>query len=151
MIETLSNCNRFSPSPDFAVFVIKPDGLLRNVGGISVPVLVKGLFTSINLEIILQSERLLTEESVRRLYRILNQPSEYGEDWKREVAEHMCSRPVVSFLLYGKDAESKVKLIKDYLRLKLTDRNIEREKIVENVAHVADLEDFRESVKILFD
>lgn len=147
----MTRCERFSPSPDFAIFVIKPDGLTRIISDYPLIDLIRGLFDSAKLKIAFEAEKKLTEEGVRKIYKILDQPSEYGESWKNAVVNHMCSRPVYWFLLCGDDAQKKAKLIKDFLRSSLTNRENERGKIVENIVHVVDQNDFRDSIDVLFD
>lgn len=144
------SCERFSPSPDFAIFVVKPDGLSQIVGDYPLIDLLRGLFDSTKLKVAFEAEGKLTEEGVRKIYKILSQSSEYGERWKTDVISHMCSRPVLWFLLCGDDAQKKAKLIKNFLRSNLTNRESERGKVVENIAHVVDHDDFRDSIDVLF-
>ena len=138
------------PSQDCVIFVVKPDGLSRTVGSCPLITLIREFFDLAHLRIAFETEKRLTEEGVRKLYKILNQPSEYGERWKTDVISHMCSGPVFWFLLYGDNAQDKAKLIKDFLRAGFTDRKTERGKIIENIAHVVDLNDFKDSIDVLY-
>jgi hypothetical protein len=73
----------------------------------------------------------------------------FGKQWKRDVMHHVSGEPIFAYLLTGEDVENKAKAIKNHLRSVLCGPS-EEEKIVKNVAHVADAKDFDVTVKTLF-
>lgn len=134
-----------------AIFMIKPCGRRINIGGYQLEELVKGLVQSAGLEIIDESEKFLSPLEVRKIYPILDIPDPtYGEAWKEEVISHLTSDKVQSLLLKGDDAQYKAKTIKNYLRNTLIPNNDFHHKIVKNIAHVSDDQDFDTTFNVLF-
>ncbi|MFA6007386.1 MAG: hypothetical protein WC784_01930 [Candidatus Shapirobacteria bacterium] len=134
-----------------AIFMIKPCGRRMSIGGYSLEELTKGLIQSAGLEIVDESEKLLIPFEVRKIYPILDIPDPiFGETWKEEVISHLTSREVLSLLLEGNDAQPKAKIIKNYLRNTLILDNDFHHKIVKNIAHVADNQDFDTTYNVLF-
>lgn len=133
-----------------AIFMIKPDGQKREVAGFPLPQLISGLLLATDLIIREQSRTLLDEEEIRQIYPVLNQPSDFGEQWKLDVIQALQAAPLQALLIEGVQAENKAKTIRRYLREKLTDRTTEHGKIVENLAHVSDSEDFDITYQVLF-
>lgn len=135
---------------EHAIFMFKPDGKLGQVGQRSLVEITTALLHSAGLNIERTQEVQLDEHKVNSLYKILNQPSEYGEDWKRKVIEALQETTVLSFLVSGTAANRRARIIKDFLRAKLTYQHTQLGLVVKNIAHVVDDEDFEVSYKILF-
>lgn len=134
-----------------AIFMIKPDAKEISIGRYKLPEIILGLLESTGLKIINESEKKLTESEIRKLYPILEiHDPVYGEQWKNNLIEHLSSEPICSLLVEGEDANNKAKIIKNYLRRNLCDQSTETGKIIKNVAHVPDNEDFEISERILF-
>lgn len=134
-----------------AIFVLKPDADDHEVYGYSLADVIDGLLTSSGLNIVGESDRRLGSQEIRDLYPILNKPDPiFGEEWKQKLIDHVSSGNVHSLLVEGKDANKKAKIIKNYLRKTLCDQTTEVGKIIKNIAHVPDDEDFDVSEKILF-
>lgn len=145
------------PIPDvlhinkLAILMIKPCGRRIDIGGYSLEELTKGLIQSAGLEIVDESEKLLSPFEVRKIYPILDIPDPtFGETWKEEVISHLTSSKVLTLLLKGNDAQRKAKIIKNYLRNTLISNNDFHHKIVKNIAHVADDQDFDTTFNVLF-
>lgn len=143
---------------DYAIVVIKPSGEdlflespLGNGDKFSVSTLLLGMLESADLTILRSNTKQLTEEDIYNIYPILSIPDErYGEAWKTEVVEHMTSQPVSSYLVFGEEASLKARLIKNYFRKVLLKDSNYQSKIVKNLAHVVDDDDFLTSFKVLF-
>lgn len=135
-----------------AIMMVKPCGRRVYIAGYPVEELIKGMVVSSGLEIVRRSEKHLTREDVHNIYPILNVPdTEFGEDWKEDVVQHLTSGPVSALLLTGERAENKARIIKNHLRATLlTKGNGFRSKVVENIAHVADGIDFPDTLRVLF-
>ncbi|MBN1618653.1 hypothetical protein JW887_04935 [Candidatus Dojkabacteria bacterium] len=147
-IKDLAETNR---KGNAAILMVKPCGVTTLIGGHSVQELILGMITSAQLEIVMCSQRRLNEHDVRGIYRILNIPDPvYGEAWKYEVISHLTSSDVFSYLVLGDDAVRKTRLIKNHVRQALADPSSYHSKVVENMAHVVDSEDFETSFNILF-
>lgn len=138
-----------------AILMLKPDGLKRQIDGIPVKYIIEQLFDDANIRILCTSDRNLSWRSVYRIYRdVLRRNDEeevkYGREWKHDVVKHVASENVFAYLLSGNNAENIAKKIKNDLRKKLCDPEDSRQKVVENVAHVADEKDFDVTLKQLF-
>lgn len=134
-----------------AIFVLKPDADDREVYGYDLADVIDGLLMSSGLNIVCESDRRLGSQEIRDLYPILNKPDPiFGEEWKQTLIDHVSSGNVHSLLVEGKDANKKAKIIKNHLRKSLCDQTTEVGKVIKNIAHVPDEEDFSISKKILF-
>lgn len=139
-----------------AIFLIKPDGQKRTVSGenlnkeYTLPDLIEGLIDSVGLDIIEKKYVQLTEETLRKMYPILNKKDEkYGDAWKVDLIAHLTSEPMQVMLLSGENAQEKAKFIKLHLRKALADPTTQRGIVVENVAHVADHEDYQATYEVM--
>ena len=134
-----------------SIFMMKPCGLEKRVLGHGLSELVIGLFVSSGLNIQTSCSKKLEEADIRNLYPILNIPDPvYGEAWKQEVIDHLTSQPVLAYLLEGINAIEKAKIIKNHLRNVFSEPSSYRSKVVENIAHVPDAEEFSNTYRILF-
>lgn len=134
-----------------AIFVLKPDAYNYKICGYNLADVIEGLLTSSGLNIVGESDRRLGSQEIKDLYPILNKPDPiFGEGWKQKLIDHVSSGDVHSLLVEGKDANKKAKIIKNYLRQTLCDQTTEVGKVIKNIAHVPDEEDFSVSKEILF-
>jgi nucleoside diphosphate kinase len=138
----MSGCER-------AVFVVKPDGVSKRIGRRQLPELIGALLQSVGLQINEEIRCQLSERNVRDMYPILAIPDPiYGEEWKKDLIEHLTSEEVIAYHLTGEEAEKKAKIIKRHLRDVLADPTTERGRVIENVAHVADEDDYEVTCSI---
>lgn len=133
-----------------AIFIIKPDGQRRKVAGHPLLQIIIGLIEASGLNIKEEVDKRLDETQIRLIYPVLNQPSEYGEQWKYDVIEALQAAPLRALIVEGEAAESKAKIIRNNLRETLTDRTTERGKVIENIAHVSDRDDYDTTYQVLF-
>ncbi len=139
-----------------AIFLIKPDGQTRSVQGepltraYPLPEIIEGLINSVGLKIVEQKFVHLTEESLRKMYPILNKTDEkFGDGWKIDLIAHLTGEPMQAILLSGENAQEKAKNIKLHLRKVFADPTSQRGIVVENVAHVADHEDYQATYEVM--
>lgn len=134
-----------------AIFMIKPCGMDKFVGGHSLSILLEGIFISASFSVRRKSMLTLDETEIRELYPILHTPDPiYGEGWKFEVIDHLRKKPILAYLLEGENATQKTQIIKRHIRGSLVRDNSTRSKIVENFVHVPDEEEFEIAKRILF-
>lgn len=135
-----------------AILMMKPSGRITIVAGYPLEELVKVILESTGLTIVRDIECQLDEKDVRNIYPILNVPDfQYGEEWKQDVIDHLTSRPVRAFLVEGDNAQNKATTIKQHIRTTFTNSSEGyQSKVVNNIAHVADPEDFIPTYKALF-
>ncbi len=139
-----------------AIFLIKPDGQKREVKSdiltdvYTLPEIIEGLVEAVGLDIVESKFVKLTEESLRKMYPILNQKDEkYGDAWKTDLIAYLTSEPMQVMLLSGENAQEKAKHIKLHLRKVFSDPTTQRGIVVENVAHVADKEDYQATYEVM--
>jgi hypothetical protein len=137
------------PRNDYGLFVYKPDSN-RLLGSRALTEVADALLRAVQLEIVDTSFTQVSEEELRLLYTVLNIPSEFGEGWKIAVINHLTQSPLKTHLVRGDNAFKKATIVKSELRSKLTTGTTQKSRVVENVAHVPDPEDFEISYSILF-
>lgn len=133
-----------------AVLLIKPSGLNLNIDNHTFEEILKGLLNSTGLEITEEKKVDLTEQQIRKIYPVIEEPSEYGDRWKHDLIEHMSSESNTAIIVQGYEVDKKLRILKDYLRNKLTDRSTERGKVVENLLHVAEADEYNRTYEVLF-
>ncbi len=138
-----------------AILMIKPDGLNKTIDGISVQSFIENELAKNELKALCSSNRNISWRSVFRIYRDTlkrnyEDDEKFGRQWKHDVVNHVSSDIVMAYLIVGDDAENKSKSIKNHLRSVLCDPTDAKQKVVENVAHVADEKDFDVTLKQLF-
>lgn len=134
-----------------AIFMVKPCGIDKFVGGHNLTILLEGIFTSASLNIRRKSRVALDESEIKEIYPILYVPDPiYGDNWKFEVIDHLRKKPMLAYLLEGKNAPQKTQIIKRHIRRCLIRDNSTRSRIVENFVHVPDEEEFGTAERILF-
>lgn len=134
-----------------AIFIIKPDGLSKDIGKYSLKTIVETSFLSTGLEIVDMCSRQLTDKEVREIYPIMEKPDlVYGEGWKGRLITHVSSAPIVAYHLRGKDAQRKASIIKTSLRKALCDQTSEQGVVIANIAHVPEQENFDATYNAVF-
>lgn len=133
-----------------AILLIKPSGLSLMIGDNTFEEVLKGLLNSTGLEIAEEKSVGLTEGQIRQIYPIIEEPSEYGDKWKHDLIEHMSSENNLAIIVRGYQVDKKLRILKDYLRNQLTDRSTERGKVVENLMHVAEADEYERTHQVLF-
>lgn len=106
------------------------------------------------MDVLCTAETSLSGVDVCELYRDVLPPNladdaEFGTTWKRDLIRYMTSSPVFSYLCQGPNAFKTVQGIKNEAR-RANMGGDEWSKVVANVGHVPDPEDFAVSLKILF-
>lgn len=143
------------PESELALFTLKP-GFFPNHPKTGEP-LQKALEAEIvtsGIDVLCTSEADLTGLDVYELYRrvLLPNPEDdakFGIGWKKDLVSYMSSGPVFSYACRGIDAFSTVQAIKNDVRRR-NNKGDEWTKVVANVGHVPDREDFDISLQVLF-
>ena len=102
-IEEKFNLNKVS------IIMLKPDAENHLVGEHKLSEVIMGIVKSLGLRIEEVGVVDLAEKEIRTIYPVLNEPSEYGEVWKKQVIDHLKSSPITSLLVSGDEALSKSK------------------------------------------
>lgn len=130
---------------DLALVLLKPDSFARSLDTIIIQRL-----SEEGLEIIARKIVQMDERIIRAYQPILNEPSEFGEEWKFEVITALSCRPVEILIVQGKDALQKVRLLKKQVRSKYCPGLDYQNRIVFNLLHTADnLLELENNIKVL--
>jgi len=110
-------------------------------------------FLANGLTVVMTSLRNLRMTDVYNLYKPVlrynkEDEEEYGIWWKTEILKYLSEAPVFSYLLTGDDALKKTKMIKNKFR-KMVSKDA-RTKVIENVGHVPETNEFWLSLQLLF-
>jgi|GEM_PF-1190886 len=138
---------------DPAIFMIKPD-FFPEYNGMPLQQYIEGMLTSVQLDVLCTSQRTLSPEQVYELYETVLKPhpendAKYGTEWKSEVVDYISGGEVHAYLLAGEDAENRARIVKNHLRNVIGDSSV-ASRIVRNVGHVCDKEDFEVTLQHLF-
>jgi len=133
-----------------AILLLKPDALERNVGEYAFKDVLKGLLDGAQVSIVQQSEVQLNEDQVHAIYPVIDEPSEYGDQWKQDVIDHLTSEPVEVIVVEGQDLQHKLQTLKYYIRDRLTDRSAQEGLVVKNLLHVTDADEFEDTYDTIF-
>lgn len=143
-------------SEDLTILTLKPGFYPRHPrSGAPLQRYMEGLVTAAQLDVLSTTETTLSGVDVCGLYRDVLPPNpeddaRFGTDWKRGLLSYMTSSTVFSYLLAGDNAFHKTHYLKNYVRSLNTVEGDETSKVIENVGHVPDPEDFDISLEILF-
>ena len=113
-----------------SLVLIKPDAFARDL----VEVIVQH-FLDEGLKVVYQREVQLDEELIRRFQPAVNPPSEYGEEWKYELFEALCERPVRVLIVEGHDALEQSVRVKRKLRASYAPESDYRVRVIRNLLH----------------
>lgn len=112
-----------------------------------------GLLVASGLTIERHHQRNLNKNEVRKIYAKTLAPNPedeaiWGSAWKEEVVSHIASGPIDSYLLSADNYETceRARDIKNLLRAHYG----RKDNVVENIAHVPDLDEFDMTKGILF-
>ena len=90
------------------------------------------------LKIVSRKKMWLDEKMIREYQPVLNEPSEFGEEWKREAIQAMIGAPVEILIVEGPDAIAKTKQIKTEIRGRYVLSQHYRDRVILNLIHTAD-------------
>lgn len=133
------------------IIMLKPEALGKMVGNLPFRDVLQGLLDSMNIEVTSESLQQLNEEQIHKIYPILDQPSEYGDDWKEEVVNHLSTNPVDIMVVRGKGLQSKLQRWKYYLRDKLSGEGTPEGFVLKNMLHVSDADEFERVHDAIFE
>ena len=90
-------------------------------------------------------------ENIIRLYQpVLNDPSEFGEEWKAEVIVALSKRPVEILILEGNNALEKANILKKRIRTEYCDQKNYQGRIIFNLIHTAsDVLELENNIRVL--
>ncbi|MEK7088626.1 MAG: nucleoside-diphosphate kinase [Patescibacteria group bacterium] len=102
------------------------------------------------LKIVARKKIWLNERMIRSYQPVLNEPSEFGEDWKREAIEAMVSGSVEVLVVEGDNALKKTNEIKKKIRSLYSPGSHYRTRVIFNLIHTTDnLMEFQNNIKVL--
>jgi len=140
-----------SAETERTIVVIKPGGVRETVGGVLLPRIVTGLLSSAGLEVTQRETIVLDEPRVRRLYPILEVPDlVYGEGWKVRLITHMTGGQCEALVVEGVQAQRRAVLIKRLIRQALRPDDTPEHRVINNLIHVPDPEEFCLVYDVLF-
>lgn len=119
-----------------AIIMIKPDALQRNLAEH-----VLSLVGMADLHILATEIIQLNEQLIRAFQPVMNEPSEFGEQWKQEVVVALTATPVVVLLVHGEDAIARSNSIKRAVRSQYAPGEHYRTRVIYNLMHAADSPD----------
>jgi len=106
IINPLPDDRRIQSLRDFALFLIKPDGVR-----IGIQKMTEYLIHNAGCSIVTQKEVVFDETLVRKMY-----PYFFAEEWERQLIAYMTSGPSHCFLVTGKDVHSKMYSLRNSIR-----------------------------------
>lgn len=132
------------------IVLIKPDCMNKIIDGIWFPDIITDLFSVLNLDIEQEGEKMLTHEDLYDLFPPLSKPCDYWWHWKPLFIQHMTAEKVKYYLLNWEKTNEKIYLLKQKIRKELVDILSWENKVVYNLLHTVDREDFEKSYDVLF-
>lgn len=143
------------PVDELTILTLKP-GFYPNhpTTGAPLQYSMEAAMAAANIDVLCTAETGLSGVDVCELYRDVLPPNpaddaKYGTGWKRDLVRYMTSSPVFSYVCRGNNAYKTVRGIKDKAR-RANMNGDEWSKVVANVGHVPDPEDFVISLGVLF-
>lgn len=121
---------------ELAIIMIKPDAIRRNLTGEIV-----SLIRQADLHITSTKSIQLTESTIRAFQPVMNEPSEFGEEWKQEVIAALSAAPVIVMLVLGENALVKSNRIKRSIRKQYAPGDHYLHRVVHNLIHATDTSD----------
>jgi len=121
------------------------------VGNYQLRDLVIGLVVLSDLSIVDIRELVLSKEQIRSMYPKLDLPDLVnGEDWKEDLINHLQSGPSAVYHLSGEHAHKNAKTIRDSIRQQFATSNDYTSKLLENLIHVSDTQDYESEYGLFF-
>ena len=118
---------------ELALVMIKPDAFERHLDET-----IRASLTQGGLEIIFRKNLQLDECLIRAYQPVLDEPSEFGEDWKKEVMVALTKRTVEILIVKGQDALLRVRLLKKRLRSIYCPGEDYHDRVIFNLLHTTD-------------
>lgn len=119
-----------------ALIVYKPSGLETHISDYSVAKLMRALMVSSGLNLLGTLVSQLPRREINTLYPILTEPSEYGEEWKELVRDHLTYRACELDLISGNHAHEIARGWQKHIRQVLLVTAASVSKVVSNFIHV---------------
>jgi nucleoside diphosphate kinase len=139
-------CKEVTLLLDIALVLIKPDSFVRDLDALIIQQLEEQ-----ELEIVAKKIVQMDEQMIRAYQPILNEPSEFGEEWKTEAIVALTSRPVAVLIVRGEDAMQKTLLLKKQIRSKYCPGSDYQSRIIFNLLHTADSpSELENNINVLF-
>lgn len=130
---------------DRCIFLIKPDAIAR---GLVEPI--RRQICEAGFAILAERTVLLTETMIRAYQPALDEPSEFGEDWKREVVELQTSAPVIIVAVERYAAMETARILKRNIRAQFSPGDHYLPRVVLNLLHApSSPEELANNVKVL--
>lgn len=130
---------------ELALVMIKPDAFVRGLDA----TILRSLEEN-GLEVVARKMVQLDEEMIRAYQPVLNEPSEFGEEWKTEAIFALSARPVLIVLVRGDSAIRKASLLKKQIRSAYCLDSGYRDRVIFNLLHTADdLIELENNIRVL--
>lgn len=134
------------------VWIIKPDWVSAIFDWKSFSTIFEEKLYKQKIEILDVFDIHLDELWLRRIFPILNIPSDFWEEWKQDFIKHMQTTKIKTYLLEGENACSVLAAIKKELRYTLLKNNQDYlYRVIKNLLHTADIEDLDETIKTVYE
>lgn len=131
---------------ELAIIMIKPDAIRRNLTGEII-----SLIRQADLHITSTKNIQLTESTIRAFQPVMNEPSEFGEEWKQEVIVALSATPVIVLLVSGENALTKSNRIKRLIRKQYAPGDHYLHRVVHNLIHATDtVDEINNHLRIFF-
>ena len=117
----------------YTLAMIKPDGIQQGIVDEF-----EGELAQKDITLLSRFPIFFDRESIFRTFRILRELSEFGDDWKEDVAQALQEGSCLAYVLSGENVIEKVLQIRDSIRQKHTNRADYSQRVVKNLIHASD-------------